>query len=75
MTDRRHLYRKTYKSYVNSSGRRILCNSEGHALRPMTSRESKSWYSETSDYMPYRMTDKEYDRGTKENEDSGTVWP
>jgi hypothetical protein len=57
---------KKYTSFVDTSYRRMLCDEEGHALRPMTKKEEERW-DEDSFLLGYvEWSDEEIDKGDKE---------
>ena len=60
---------KKYTSFVNTSYKRILCDSEGHAIRPMTKKEEEKWDDDFPLFGYVRFSDEELEEGHEEFSD------
>ena len=60
---------KKYTSFVNTSYKRILCDAEGHAIRPMTKKEEEKWDDDFPLFGCVRFSDEELEEGHEEFSD------
>lgn len=60
---------KRYTSFVNTAYRRMLCDAEGHVIRPMTDKEEKKWDEDSPLFGYVEFSDEELEEGHEEFSD------
>jgi hypothetical protein len=56
---------KRYTSFVDTSYRRMLCDYNGHVLRPMTKEEERKWNDNIPPVGYIELSDEEIEEGDK----------
>jgi hypothetical protein len=63
-----------YTSFVDTSYRRMLCDAEGHVLRPMTEAEEKKWDEDSYLFGYVEFSDEEIAQGDSEIKKTKPEW-